>query len=150
MSAAPIRETIASRADALWRAERDRVRVPISPLTDISRDLLIEDAYAVQSHNVDRRGAVRALSRLRSCRRGGRTAAKRLQPRGFIEAKHETSLRALSRAEEHYRAGCKRGGCGIRKHLMLGDVRHKPPVAERVLTDDERVEVICLNCRLRR
>jgi hypothetical protein len=44
--------------------------------------------------------------------------------------------------------GCKRGGCGICKvALMLGEVRYERPVADTVLTDDERVEGICLSCR---
>lgn len=46
-------DTIAALADALWEAERDRR--PIEPLTDRWPDLGIEDAYAVQQRNVDRR-----------------------------------------------------------------------------------------------
>lgn len=40
-------------ADQLWQA--DRTAVPIAPLTDQHPDLVIEDAYAIQSHNIQRR-----------------------------------------------------------------------------------------------
>ena len=60
----------------------------------------------------------------------------------------ETVLKALSRAGLKYRVGCKRGGCGICKvQLVLGEVRYERPIAESVLSDDERVEGICLSCR---
>ena len=60
----------------------------------------------------------------------------------------ETLLRALGRAGLRYRVGCKRGGCGICKlHLLEGEVRYERPIADSVLSDDERVEGICLSCR---
>ncbi|MGE3287331.1 MAG: 2Fe-2S iron-sulfur cluster-binding protein [Pseudonocardia sp.] len=60
----------------------------------------------------------------------------------------ETLLRALARAGLRYRVGCKRGGCGICKvHLVAGEVAYERPIAPQVLTDDERVEGICLSCR---
>src|SRR3954464_13542381 len=60
----------------------------------------------------------------------------------------ETLLRALGRAGLRYRVGCKRGGCGICKiQLLLGEVRYERPMAPSVLSDDERVEGICLSCR---
>jgi ferredoxin len=60
----------------------------------------------------------------------------------------ETLIRALSRAGLRYRVGCKRGGCGVCKVLLkFGEVRYERPVADTVLTDDERVEGICLSCR---
>ena len=63
-------------------------------------------------------------------------------------AEAETVLKALSRAGLRYRVGCKRGGCGICKvQLVLGEVRYERPVADSVLSDDERVEGICLSCR---
>jgi len=46
-------ETVASLADELWEAER--TRQPIEPLTDRDPDLDIDDAYAIQTHNIDRR-----------------------------------------------------------------------------------------------
>src|SRR5262249_18601462 len=42
-------------ADELWQA--DTTAVPISPLTERHPDLTIEDAYAIQSVNIDRRVA---------------------------------------------------------------------------------------------
>ena len=54
----------------------------------------------------------------------------------------------MSRAGLRYRVGCKRGGCGICKvQLVLGEIRYERPIAPQVLTDDERVEGICLSCR---
>jgi 2Fe-2S iron-sulfur cluster protein len=44
--------------------------------------------------------------------------------------------------------GCKRGGCGICKvHLLAGEVRYERPVAESVLSDDDKALGICLSCR---
>ena len=63
-------------------------------------------------------------------------------------AADETLLRALARAGLRYRVGCKRGGCGICKiQLLAGEVRYERPIAASVLSDDERVEGICLSCR---
>ena len=60
----------------------------------------------------------------------------------------ETLLRALARVGLRYRVGCKRGGCGICKvQLKLGEVSYERPIAESVLSDDERVEGLCLSCR---
>ena len=60
----------------------------------------------------------------------------------------ETLLAALSRAGLGYRIGCRRGACGVCKlHLLLGEVRYERTIAENVLTDEERVEGICLSCR---
>jgi ferredoxin len=60
----------------------------------------------------------------------------------------ETVLGALGRAGLRYRIGCRRGGCGICKLLLLGgEVRYERPIAESVLSDDEKVAGICLSCR---
>ncbi len=60
----------------------------------------------------------------------------------------ETVLAALGRAGLRYRIGCRRGGCGICKlQLLGGEVRYERPVADTVLSDDERVAGICLSCR---
>ncbi|MDT7553971.1 MAG: 2-keto-4-pentenoate hydratase [Pseudonocardiales bacterium] len=48
-------EAIAEQADALWHAEQGRA--PIPPLTDARPDLTVEQAYAIQTHNVARRVA---------------------------------------------------------------------------------------------
>ena len=45
--------TITELADELWMADRNAS--PIQPLTARYPDLVIEDAYAIQSHNIDRR-----------------------------------------------------------------------------------------------
>jgi ferredoxin len=60
----------------------------------------------------------------------------------------ETVLAALGRAGLRYRIGCRRGGCGICKlHLLLGEVRYERMVADSVLSDEERIEGLCLSCR---
>lgn len=60
----------------------------------------------------------------------------------------ETLLRAMARAGLRYRVGCKRGGCGICKvQLLMGEVTYERPVAPQVLSDDEKVEGVCLSCR---
>jgi 2-keto-4-pentenoate hydratase len=45
--------TVVELADELWEA--DRKAEPIQPLTARYPDLVIEDAYAIQSHNIERR-----------------------------------------------------------------------------------------------
>jgi ferredoxin len=60
----------------------------------------------------------------------------------------ETLLAALSRSGLGYRIGCRRGGCGVCKlHLLLGEVRYERAIADSVLSDEERIEGICLSCR---
>jgi 2-keto-4-pentenoate hydratase len=51
---------VAEVADRLWQAEMNRS--PISPITDTHPELGIEDAYAIQAHNIQRRvGAGRVI-----------------------------------------------------------------------------------------
>jgi 2-oxopent-4-enoate hydratase len=52
---------VADLADRLWRAEHERRAV--EPLTTLRPDLTVEDAYAIQTHNVDRRVAAGAVVR---------------------------------------------------------------------------------------
>lgn len=60
----------------------------------------------------------------------------------------ETVLAALGRAGLRYRIGCRRGGCGICKlQLIGGEVRYERPIADTVLSDDEKVAGIFLSCR---
>ena len=83
-------------------------------------------------------------------RDGARMPDVTILPEGvrLTTAAEETLLRALSRAGFRYRVGCKRGGCGICKvQLLLGEVTYERPIATSVLSDDERVEGICLSCR---
>jgi ferredoxin len=61
---------------------------------------------------------------------------------------NENLLVALSRAGLQYRIGCRRGGCGVCKiHLVAGEVSYERPVADNVLSEDEKAEGICLSCR---
>jgi ferredoxin len=60
----------------------------------------------------------------------------------------ETVLAALGRAGLKYRIGCRRGGCGICKlHLVAGEVRYERPIADSVLSEDDKAAGICLSCR---
>lgn len=73
-----------------------------------------------------------------------------VMPDGFTVSAgpEDTLLRALAKAGLRYRVGCKRGGCGICKvQLLAGEVRYERPIADSVLSDDERVEGVCLSCR---
>lgn len=49
---------IAELAEQLWQA--DHSRVPIQPLTAANPELTVDDAYAIQTHNIDRRVAAGA------------------------------------------------------------------------------------------
>ena len=62
-------------ADRLWQAEVDRT--PIPPITALRPDLTVEDAYAIQTHNVERRVAAGAVVRGRKLGRTSRRAAGR-------------------------------------------------------------------------
>lgn len=63
-------------------------------------------------------------------------------------ADDETILEALYRHGYAYRIGCRRGGCAICKvDLLEGEVHYNRPVAEKVLTQEERSHGICLSCR---
>jgi 2-keto-4-pentenoate hydratase len=55
------RTSIVELADRLWRAEVERT--PIPPVTEGRPDLTVQDAYAIQSHNVDRRIAAGGVVR---------------------------------------------------------------------------------------
>jgi ferredoxin len=88
-----------------------------------------------------------SVSRLRS---GEQSTDVTILPDGvhLTARAEETLLAALSRAGLRYRVGCKRGGCGVCKvQLLLGEVQYERPIAASVLSDDERVEGICLSCR---
>jgi CDP-4-dehydro-6-deoxyglucose reductase len=60
----------------------------------------------------------------------------------------ETILEGLYRNGYAYRIGCRRGGCAICKvDLVKGEVDYNRPVAENVLTEEERSSGTCLSCR---
>ena len=60
----------------------------------------------------------------------------------------ETILEGLYRNGYAYRIGCRRGGCAICKvDLRRGEVEYSRPVAEKVLSDEERSSGTCLSCR---
>lgn len=63
-------------------------------------------------------------------------------------ADDETILDALYRHGYAYRIGCRRGGCAICKvDLLEGEVEYNRPIADKVLTGEERDQGICLSCR---
>lgn len=60
----------------------------------------------------------------------------------------ETLLSGLYKAGYSYTVGCKRGGCGICKVDVLdGDFSYNRPIAETVISADERTDGTCLSCR---
>ncbi|WP_191564173.1 2Fe-2S iron-sulfur cluster-binding protein [Janibacter melonis] len=60
----------------------------------------------------------------------------------------ETVLSGLYKAGYAYTVGCKRGGCGICKLDVLdGDFTYNRPVADSVVSADERTDGTCLSCR---
>jgi ferredoxin len=60
----------------------------------------------------------------------------------------ETILEGLYRNGYAFRVGCRRGGCAICKvDLRTGEVVYNRPVADSVLTDEERTTGACLTCR---
>jgi ferredoxin len=104
----------------------------------VSKGAFRRDVAPVPRHVVDRRRCGEQMPDVTILPDGLRLTA----------GTEDTLLRALSRAGLRYRVGCKRGGCGICKvQLLLGEVRYERPIAVSVLSDDERVEGICLSCR---
>ncbi|WP_159298248.1 2Fe-2S iron-sulfur cluster-binding protein, partial [Raoultella terrigena] len=60
----------------------------------------------------------------------------------------DTVLTGLQKAGYAYTVGCRRGGCGICKVDVLdGEFSYNRPVAETVLSADERTDGTCLSCR---
>jgi len=60
----------------------------------------------------------------------------------------ETILAAVCRTGYFYRYGCRRGGCGVCKALVVdGTVTHAAVVADSVLTPEEAARGLCLTCR---
>ncbi len=60
----------------------------------------------------------------------------------------ETILGGLYKAGYAYTVGCRRGGCAICKvDLHSGTVTYNRPIADGVLTEDERAGGVCLTCR---
>lgn len=60
----------------------------------------------------------------------------------------ETLLSGLYKAGYSYTVGCKRGGCGICKlDVLEGGFSYNRPVADSVVTADERTDGTCLSCR---
>ncbi|WP_395694134.1 2Fe-2S iron-sulfur cluster-binding protein [Nocardioides sp.] len=60
----------------------------------------------------------------------------------------QTVLAGLYAAGYSYTIGCRRGGCGVCKiDLLDGGVTYDHPVADEVLSREERQEGVCLTCR---
>lgn len=60
----------------------------------------------------------------------------------------ETVLSGLYKAGYAYTVGCKRGGCGICKlDVLEGEFTYNRPVADSVVSADERTDGTCLSCR---
>lgn len=60
----------------------------------------------------------------------------------------DTLLVGLQKAGYAYTVGCRRGGCGICKiDVLVGDFSYCRPVADTVITTQERSDGTCLSCR---
>lgn len=60
----------------------------------------------------------------------------------------ETVLAGLQKAGYAYTVGCRRGGCGICKiDVLSGRFSYNRPVADSVITEEERSDGTCLSCR---
>lgn len=60
----------------------------------------------------------------------------------------ETMLDALKRTGNAIRVGCRRGGCAICKvEVIEGTWDYTRPIADKVLTDEEKAKGTCLTCR---
>lgn len=73
-----------------------------------------------------------------------------IQPSGeeIYLAPGETVLAGLYKAGFAYTVGCRRGGCGICKiDVTDGDFTYNRPVAESVVSEEERTDGTCLSCR---
>lgn len=60
----------------------------------------------------------------------------------------ETVLEGLFRAGFAYTVGCRRGGCAICKvDVLSGEFSYNRPVADTVVSAEERTDGTCLSCR---
>ena len=60
----------------------------------------------------------------------------------------DTVLAGLQKAGYAYTVGCRRGGCGICKiDVLEGSFSYNRPVADTVVTEEERTDGTCLSCR---
>jgi CDP-4-dehydro-6-deoxyglucose reductase len=60
----------------------------------------------------------------------------------------ETVLGGLYKAGYAYTIGCRRGGCAICKvDVLEGDFSYDHPVADSVISEQERTDGTCLSCR---
>ena len=63
-------------------------------------------------------------------------------------APDETVLSGLYKAGYAYAVGCRRGGCAVCKvDCLSGQFNYDHPIADTVLTVDERADGTCLTCR---
>lgn len=73
-----------------------------------------------------------------------------VQPSGteILIDPNETVLAGLQKAGYAYTVGCRRGGCGICKIDVLdGEFSYCRPVADTVISEEERTDGTCLSCR---
>lgn len=60
----------------------------------------------------------------------------------------ETVLSGLFKAGYAYTVGCRRGGCAICKvSVHDGDFSYNRPIADSVISEQERTDGTCLSCR---
>lgn len=76
--------------------------------------------------------------------------ALRVLPEGVVMEglEGEAMLDTIRRCGYKVRYGCRRGGCGrCKADLIEGEVGYSNPIAESVLTLEERDQGACLPCR---
>lgn len=60
----------------------------------------------------------------------------------------ETILAAMHRTGHALRVGCRRGGCAVCKlDVIEGEFEYTRPLAEKVLSEEEKSAGVCLTCR---
>ncbi len=141
-------EAIVELADALWHAEQGRA--PIPPLTDAHPDLTVEQAYAIQSHNISRRVAAGRVIRGRKV---GLTSRRTQQLLGvheptfgvltddmFVDDSDELGMEGLIaprvEAELAFVMGADLTGPGVTTPVALGAIAGVLPAIE---VNDSRI-----------
>ena len=83
-------------------------------------------------------------------RKGAPVPTLTIHPTGekIFLAQGETVLEGLYKAGYAYTIGCRRGGCAICKvDVHDGAFDYNRPVADSVISDEERADGTCLSCR---
>lgn len=92
----------------------------------------------------------RRTSRRPDLRKGASVPTVTIHPTGeviYLDPE-ETVLSGLYKAGYAYTIGCRRGGCAICKvDCRTGEFTYNRPVADSVISNEERTDGTCLSCR---